>query len=165
MLEIFALPYFVVSGVIAWAVFSPFFRTTDVDSLSCASVNISDLLAISLPVSIVFLSASWMMPGSIQAFTAQASVLAIAFVFAAIVLITSLYLVPKRFQVTSLKRMTIVGIITPFGLLLTIFWIGLLAWVCVYSILYLFPSMIAIAAATVGLRILGQWVCETDATK
>ena len=162
MLEIFALPYFLISGLIGWAIFAPFFRINESESLSCANVTISDLLAISLPVSVIFLSANRMMPVSILSLSVQASVLVIAFVFAMATLTAGLFLVPKQFQVTFLKRMTIVGIIAPFGILLTIGWIGFLVYACVYSILYLAPSMVAIAAATSGLHLLGLWVCESE---
>lgn len=165
MLEIFALPYFAVSCVIGWAVYAPFFRVSDSDSLSCAKLAISDLLALSPLVGVVFLSAQWMMPERILAVSAQAIVLVVALMFAVIALTLGLFLVPKTFQVTFLKRMIIVGVIAPFGLLLTVGWIGILVWVCVYSILYLIPSMIAIAATTFGLRVLGLWVCRNQSTK
>lgn len=162
MLEIFAFPYFVVSGVIGWAIFAPFFRMSEFDSLSCAKVATSDLLAVSLPVGVVYLSANWSLPLSIQSPWVQAFVLTLALAFAATALITGLFLVPKEFPVTSAKRMAIVGIIAPFGVLLTIGWIGLPIWACLHSILYLLPSMIAIAAATFGLRLLGLWVCQAE---
>ena len=165
MLEIFALPYFVVSGVIGWAVFSPFFRVNDSDSLSCSSVTTSDLLAISLPISVVFVTANWMFPIDIPSLWVQALVIAIALAFAIIALTTGLFLVPKTFQITFLKRMAIVGVIAPSGILLTLCWIGLLVWACVYSILYLIPSMIAVALATIGLRMLGLWVCQAEWTR
>jgi hypothetical protein len=89
-------------------------------------------------------------------------VVASALLFAVIALTAGLFLVPKTFQVTFFKRMAVVGIIAPFGLLLTIGWIGFLIWASTYSIMYLAPSSIAIAAATSGLRILGVWVCQAE---
>ena len=162
MLEIFALPYFAVSGVIGWVIFQPFFHADDSESLSLANVTITDLLAISLPVSVLFASAKWMMPESILSLTVQAIVVAVALLFAVIALTAGLFLVPKRFQVTFVKRMAVVGIIAPFGILLSIGWVGFLVWASAYSILYLVPSSIAIAAATSGLRILGVWVCQAE---
>ena len=58
--------------------------------------------------------------------------------------------------------MAVVGIIAPFGILLTFGWIGLLIWAAAYSILYLVPSSIALAAAASGLRMLGVWVCQAE---
>ena len=162
MLEIFALPYFVVSGAIGWAIFGPFFRVNESESLTCANVTISDLLAMSLPVSVVLLSAGWAMPVSISSPWVQAFVLATAFVYAATALTTSLFLVPKHFSITFLKRTAIVGVIVPFGMLLTVCWIGFLVWACLQSVFYLIPSMIAIAAGTAGLRVLGLWVCHAE---
>ncbi|MEL6105024.1 MAG: hypothetical protein AAFU85_03270 [Planctomycetota bacterium] len=160
MLEIFAFPYFVVSGVIGWAIFAPFFHINEFDSLSRAKVATSDLLAVSLPVSFVFLSSNWIMPLGIQSPWVQALVLVLALAFAATALIAGLFLVPKEFRVTSLKRMAIVGVISPFGILLTVGWVGLPVWACLHSIAYLIPSMVAIATATLGLRMLGLWVCQ-----
>lgn len=162
MMEVFVLPYFVVSGVIGWVIFGPFFRTDESESLSPANITISDLLAISLPVSLLFSCARWVMPVSILSLSVQAIVVAIALLFAVLALTAGLFLVPKTFQVTFFKRMTVVGIIAPFGILLTIGWIGFLIWASAYSILYLVPSSIAIAAATSGLRILGVWVCQAE---
>jgi hypothetical protein len=162
MLEIFALPYFAISAVIGWVIFQPFFRTEESESLSLTSITISDLLALSLPVGILFLSARWVMPDSILSLSVQAIVVAIALLFGAVALTVGLFLVPKKFQVTFLKRMAVVGIIAPFGILLTVGWIGLLIWAGTYSILYLVPSSIAIAAATSGLRMLGSWVCRAE---
>ena len=158
MLEVFALPYFAVSGVIGWAIFQPFFRSEDSDSP--ASIATTDLLAIALPVSVFFLLAKLMMPVSILSLAVQAIVIVTALLFAAIALAVGLFLVAKTTQVTFPKRMLVVGVIAPFGILLTVGWIGLLIWPCAYSMLYLAPSSIAIAAATFGLRVLGSWVCH-----
>ena len=162
MFEIFALPYFAISGVIGWAIFEPFFRTNDSDSLSPADITISDLLAATLPVSVLFSCARWMMPASVPSLFEQVIVVASALLFAVIALTAGLYLIPKKFQVTFFKRMAVVGIIAPFGLLLTIGWIGLLIWASAYSIVYLVPSSIAIAASTSVLRFLGFWVCQDE---
>lgn len=159
MLEVFALPYLVVTGVIGWAVFEPFFRVNDTDSLSCAHVTISDLLAAPLPVSVVFLSTGWMVPAGSLTFSLQVVVLVSALALAAISLVVGLFLVPKTFPVTFLKRMTIVAVIAPSGTLLTIGWIGVAVGACFYSVAYLAPAMIAIAIVTVGLRMLALWVC------
>ena len=92
----------------------------------------------------------------------QATVAAGALLFAVPWLTAGLFLVPKTFQGTFLKRMAVMGVIAPFGIILTIGWIGFLIWACAYSLLYIVPSTIAIAAATFGLRILGLWVCQAD---
>lgn len=160
MLEVFALPYLAVTGVIAWAIFEPFFRVNDADSLSCASVTISDLLAAPLPVSFVLVTVGWIMPARSLSFWVQAIVLVSALALAATSLWVGLFLVPKSFQVTFLKRMAIVGVIAPFGTLLTIGWIGIAGWACFYSIAYLAPAMFLMAFATLGLRKLALWVCR-----
>jgi len=92
----------------------------------------------------------------------QATVAVTALLVAVPWLAAGLFLVPKTFQVTFFKRMAIMGVIAPFGILLTIGWIGFLIWACTYSLLYSVPSTIAIAAATLGLRILSFWVCQAD---
>ena len=162
MLEIFALPYFAISGVIIWAVFGPFFQANESDSLSCASLTISDLLAMPLPVSVVILTANCLIPQSISSIAIQAIVLVVALTFAVISLTLGLMLVPKKFGLSFLKRIVIGGIIAPFGILLTIGWIGFLIWACVYSISYFVPSMILIAIATFGLHALSVWICQVE---
>jgi hypothetical protein len=162
MLEIFALPYFAISGAIGWTIFEPFLRNDRYESLSPAKITTTDLLATFFPVSVIFACASWMIPVNTLSFSVQAVVVAIALLFAVIGLTAGLFLMPKTFQVAFLKRMAVVGIIAPFGLLLTIGWIGFLIWVSGYSIIYLAPSAIALAAATSGLRILGVWVCQAE---
>ena len=162
MLEIFALPYFGISGVIGWAVFEPFFRVEKTDSLSPAKLAITDLLAISLPVSIIFLGCQWIMPESIESPYVQATVVVIAMLYAASALTLGLFLIPKTIQVTFTERMAVVGVIAPFGIVLTIGWIAILIWASAYSILSLVPASIAIATATAGLRFLGVWICRSD---
>lgn len=160
MLEVFALPYLAVTGIIGWAVFEPFFRINDTDSLSCSHVTISDLLAAPLPVSFIILTARWMMPASGNAVYVQLLVLVSALAFAATSVAVGLFLVPKTFQVTFPQRLAIVGVIAPFGLLLTIGWVGFAGWACYYSVAYLAPAMIALVLATFGLRVLGLWACR-----
>lgn len=162
MLEIFAIPYFGFSGVIGWAIFEPFFRIEKTDSLSAAKLAISDLLAISVPVSIFFLGAQWIMPESIRSPYVQATVVTTAMLYAVTALTLGLFLIPKTIQVTFAERMAVVGVIAPFGIILTIGWIGFLIWASAYSILSLVPASIAIAAATAGLRFLGVWICRSD---
>lgn len=161
MLEIFALPYFVVSGVIGWAIFTPFFRAND-SELSSVSVAISDLLALPLPVSFVLLTSRWAIPAGSRSPMVQVFVLVSALVFAAMTLAASLFLVPQKFPISFLKRVITVGIIAPFGILLTIGWIGVLVWACVYSIVYLVPVMGLIALVTFGLRLLSLWACRPE---
>lgn len=164
MLEIFALPYFAVSGVIGWVIFEPFFRNDESESLARADLAITDLLAISLPISVLFASVTWMMPARIRSLEVQAVVITSGLLFAAVALTLGLILVPRTFHLTFLKRMAIVGVIAPLGILLTIGWVGFLIWSWSYSILYLAPSSMAIAAAIAGLRILGVWVCQREST-
>lgn len=160
MLEVFALPYLAVTGMIVWAVFEPFFRVNDLDSLSCAKVTISDLLAAPLPVSFVFLTVGWIVPPQSLSSSVQALVLVSGLALAATSLLVGLFLVPKTFRVTFPKRIAIVGVIAPFGTLLTIGWIGIAGWACFHSIAYLAPAMFIIGSATLGLRRLAMWVCR-----
>jgi len=162
MLEIFAIPYFALTAVIIWAVFEPFFRAAHSESLSLTNITITDLLAISLPVGVLCLAAKWLIPASILTLSVQVIVSLVAFLFAAFALTAGLFLLPKHFQVTFLKRMAVVAIIAPAGIFLTIGWAGLLIWACTYSIVFSVPSSLAIVAVTFGLRILGLWVCQAE---
>ena len=160
MLEIFAIPYLAISGVIGWLIFQPFLPAHQSESLLPAKITTTDLLAIALPISIIFSFARLITPLSNMSISMQATMAVIALLIAIPWLTAGLFLVPKTFQVTFFKRLAIMGIIAPFGILLTIGWIGFLIWACAYSLLYSVPSTIAIAAATFGLRILSVWVCQ-----
>lgn len=160
MLEVFALPYLAVTGVIGWAVFEPFFRANDAEGLSCSNITISDLLAAPIPVTFVFVIAGWALPGDGRSFWVQALVFVGALAFAAGCLAVGLFLVPQKLPLTFPKRMAIVGFIAPSGTLLVVGWVGFAGWACFYSVAYLAPCMILIAAATFGLRKLAQWVCQ-----
>ena len=162
MLEIFALPYLAISGVIGWLIFRPFLPTHESDSVFPAKITITDLLAISLPISIVFSLTRWIEPLGDMSRSMQATVVVTAFVFAVPWLAAGLFLVPKTFQVTFFQRMLVMGVIGPFGILLTVGWIGLLIWACTQSLIYIVPATLLIAAATLGLRMLGSWVCQSD---
>ncbi len=162
MLEIFAIPYLAISGVIGWLIFQPFLPAHQSESLLPAKITVTDLLAISLPISIVFSIARYLAPLGNLSVSMQATVAATALLAAVPWLTAGLFLVPKNFQVTFIKRMALMGFIAPLGILLSVGWIGLLIWACTYSLLYSVPSTIAVAAATFGLRILGFWVCQAD---
>ncbi len=162
MLEIFAIPYLAISGVIGWLIFQPFLPAHQSESLLPAKITITDLLAIALPISIVFSFARVITPLGDLSGSMQATVAVTALLVAIPWLAAGLFLVPKTFQVTFFKRVTIMGLIAPFGILLTVGWIGFLIWACAYSLLYSVPSTIAIAAATLGLRILSVWVCQAN---
>ena len=162
MLEIFALPYLAISGVIGWLIFQPFLPAHESESLLPAKIAITDLLAISLPISIVFSLARWIVPLGNMSRSMQATVAATALVVAIPWLTAGLFLVPKKFQISFFKRMAVMGIIAPFGVLLSVGWIGFVIWACTYSLLYIVPSTIAVATATLGLRFLGCWVCQAD---
>jgi hypothetical protein len=163
MLEIFAIPYLGVTGLIGWLIFAPFFRLHQSEPLSRSRVAISDLFAMSLPVGILLSLAKWMTPVSNLSLLTQVIGIIATLAFAATTLTVGLFLIPKTFEVTFLKRIAVVGIIAPFGILLTVAWIGILTWACIYSVMYLAPAMIAVAAITFGLRMLTLWVCEAEA--
>ncbi len=160
MLEIFAVPYFAISGVIGWVIFEPFFRRGESESFTLVNITTTDLLAVTIPISLIFLCAGWILPENIMSLPIQLVVIATAMLFAVLALILGLFLLPDNASISFFKRMAVVGIITPIGILLTLGWIGLLIWAGAHSMLYLAPSSIAIAAMCSGLRILGRWVCR-----
>ncbi|MEM7474754.1 MAG: hypothetical protein AAF483_07165 [Planctomycetota bacterium] len=162
MLEIFALPYLATTGLIGWLVFGPFFQLNETQPLSLSKVAISDLLAVSLPVGALFSFTRWLLPPESQSTWVQLIVFFSNLSFAAGSLITGLLLMPKKFQIPFLKRITVVGIIAPFGILTTAGWIVFLVWAGQYSVMLLAPAMLFIAALTFGLRLLTLWVCNTE---
>ena len=161
MLEVFAVPYLGVSAFIGWAVFAPFFRVTDdIESTSLARIATTDLLAITLPFGVLFAIAKWAMPERMESPTFQSIVLAASGIFVGIGLLGGLWVLPKSFPVNFLKRLAVIGIISPLGLTLTVGWIGLLMWAASHSMAWLVPSSAAIFIAVAALRTLSLWVCR-----
>jgi hypothetical protein len=119
MLEIFALPYLAISGVIGWLIFQPLLPTHESESLLPAKITITDLLAISFPISVVFAFARCAIPFANMSRAMQATVAAGALLLAIPWLTAGLFLVPKTFQATFLKHMVVMGVIAPFGIILT----------------------------------------------
>lgn len=164
MLEIFAFPYFVVSGVIGWLIYKPFFRSAEVEPPSPTQITITDLLATSLPVGLVFSFSSWLVPHTRMTPYVQLAVISSGLLIALTSLVLGMFLTPRASNPTFAKRMVLVGFVGPFGVLLAIGWVGLLIWSGSYSILYLAPVSIGIAAATWALRCLSFWVCSPSDT-
>ena len=161
MLEIFALPYILATGIIGWAIYEPFFRTHEFESPPLAQVAIADLLAVSLQIAVFFTCVKWLTPIDELSLWGWGIVLLSALVFAVTSLVAGLFLVPRAAQMTFLKRMVIIVVIAPFGITLTIGWVGILSWACFYSVMYLAPAMFIVAAAMFGLRKLTLWVCDS----
>ena len=162
MFEIFVVPYMVISGVIGFAVFEPFFRFDNFETLSLSKLTIGDLLAIIFPIGVLFAIARWTIPEDVGSISIQLMVVAVVLLFAMIALVAGLFLIPDDRPLDLPKRMAIVGVVTPFGILLTLGWIGLLAWAGVYSTVYLVPCVLAIAVATSVLRVLAMWSCRNS---
>lgn len=164
MLEIFAFPYFVVSGVIGWIIYKPFFRSVEFEPLSPTKLTVTDLLATSLPVGLVFSFSNWLVPHTRMTPYVQLAVISSGLLIALTSLAIGMFLTPRTTNPTFAKRMVLVGVVGPFGVLLAIGWVGLLIWSGSYSILYLAPVSIGIAAATWALRCLSLWVCASSGT-
>ena len=165
MLEIFAFPYFLVSGVIGWVIFKPFFRANEIESLSCAKITIADLLAISLPAGVLFAVSSLITPPQIRSPLVQMTIVALTMLFAVSSLWVSLLLVTRMCSDSFIKRMTLVGMICPFGIIFAFGWVGLLIWSGSHSISYLAPVSVAMAAGIFALRHLSVWVCQDPTLK
>jgi hypothetical protein len=73
---------------------------------------------------------------------------------------TSLFLLAKMHQTPPVKRMAMIGIVVPFGALLTLAWIVFPAVASVYSIVYSMPAAMAVIPVTFGLRWLSSWICQ-----
>ena len=164
MLEIFAFPYFVVSGVIGWLIYKPFFHSVEFEPLSPTKITITDLLATSFPVGIVFSFSNWLVPPSRMTPYVQLAVITSGFLILLISLAVGLFLTPRTSNPTFAKRLMLVGVVGPFGVLLAIGWVGLLIWSGSYSIMYLAPVSFGIGAATWALRCLSLWMCASSNT-
>lgn len=160
MLEIFGIPYLGVTGVIGWLIFAPFFQNHEATLSFPTRVTISDLFTLPLTMGVFFSFAGWLIPLETQTLILQSTVMAIGLLFSVATLTLGLLLLPKGLEISTLKRITVVGLIAPLGGLLTFAWVGLVVWVSTYSVMYLVPAMIVIGALTFGLRALALWVCR-----
>ena len=102
-MEIFALPYIAVSGVIGWVIFQPLLPSDDSESLTPAKLAITDLLAISLPVGVLFAFATWTMPENILSVYVQAIVVAIVLLFIIKPLRFLYYLINKESSIKPIE--------------------------------------------------------------
>lgn len=164
VLEVFAVPYLGISAVIGWVIFEPFFRDgvvgSSADPPPPAGVAITDLMAVVVPLGVSFAWAGWAMPEAIRSPTVQAIVIGLMTLFAAAAWVLGLFLLPPASRGVFLKRMAVVGIISPLGIVMTVGWIGFILWAGGYSILALVPSTVGVAACSAGLRVLSVWVCR-----
>ncbi|MEM7560137.1 MAG: hypothetical protein AAF394_13545 [Planctomycetota bacterium] len=159
MLEIFGIPYLGVTGVIGWLIFAPFFQDHETQLSFPTRVTISDLFTLPLTMGVFFSFAGCLIPLRTQSLLLQSAVTTIGLLFSVAALGLGLLLLPENNE-SSLKRFAVVGLVAPLGGLLTFAWVGLVVWVSTYSVMYLVPAMIVIAALTFGLRTLTLWVCK-----
>ncbi len=162
MLEIFGIPYLGVTGVIGWLIFAPFFTNHEATVAFPTRATISDLLTLPLTMGVFFSFVGLLIPLKTQTLFLQSTVLVIGLLFSVSTLALGLLLLPKNIELSTLKRITVVGLIAPLGGLLTFAWVGLVVLVSTYSVMYLVPAMIVIAALTFSLRTLTLWVCRTE---
>ncbi|MEC8557284.1 MAG: hypothetical protein VXZ82_19965 [Planctomycetota bacterium] len=124
--------------------------------------TICDLLTLPLTMGVFFSFVGLLIPLKTQTLFLQSTVLVIGLLFSVSTLALGLLLLPKNIELSTLKRITVVGLIAPLGGLLTFAWVGLVVLVSTYSVMYLVPAMIVIAALTFSLRTLTLWVCRTE---
>ena len=161
-MEIIVLPYIAISFVIGWTVFSPFTQFDDFGRLTFDRIATSDLFATFLPLSVSLAIVRQIAPvGSLPlAVLIFAGICILG--YAIFGLVVGLYLFDKMKAPSSLKRVATIGIIIPLGSLLTLAWIALPLAACVYSVLYAIPVTLLVLTATLMLRGLSAWVCDSS---
>lgn len=159
-MEIIVLPYMGISFAIAWAIFAPFAELDDLRQWSFARIEIADLLAVFLPISILMAVAIWTESPRFFSIPLLVALTVAILLIAGCGFVIGLYLVSKMNDPPAAKRMAIIGIIVPLGSLLTLAWIAVPLWAAAYSILYSIPAAAAVVPIALALRGLSAWACQ-----
>lgn len=161
-MEIIVFPYMAISFAIAWAIFSPFAQLDDLQKWSFARIETIDLLAVFLPMSLLWAAVRAMTPDeylSLPLLVVLASAILSLTLFG---FLAGLFIIAKMQPPPAIKRMALIGIILPLGSLLTVAWIGLPLLAFAGSFLYAIPAIISVVPVTLGLRGLSGWVCQSN---
>ena len=150
------------SFFIAWVIFSPFAVIEDLHDWSIAKMETSDLFAIFLPCSVLLALLKWVSPADNLSTLTWALIASTILVISVHGLATGLFLLAKMNRKPPIKRMAIIGVIVPFGSLLTLAWILIPVFAFANSMFYAIPATTAIAPITLSLRWLSSWVCRGD---
>ena len=150
-----------ISFFIGWAIFSPFAFIEDLQQWSFARIEITDLLALFLPFSLVLALVNFTVPKDTFTVPVIALVLGAVTVLALFGLVVGLFLLAKMNRTTPAKRMTMIGVVIPLGFVLTIAWSALPLYGFGHSILHAIPATLGIPVGTLILRGLSVWVCES----
>ena len=162
-MEIIILPYMAISFFIGWAIFSPFADLEGLDTWTFAPMEISDLLGVFVPVSLLFACATWVLKTANIAAMGWSIVATAIFLFAFSGFGVGLYLLAKMDQTAPLKRMALIGIVIPLGSLLTVSWFAIPVVAMGSSFVYAIPAAVAVVPITLALRWLSSWVCSSPA--
>jgi len=158
-MEIIILPYMAISFFIGWAIFSPFADLENIDRWTFAQIEMSDVLSVFLPVSFLLAFVTWALEATSVAFIGWSIIAAAIFIFAFFGFAVGLYLLAKMNHKPPLKRMVLIGVIIPAGILLTLWWFTIPMVALAGSVAYSIPAVIAIVPFTWILRCLSNWVC------
>ena len=162
---VLVLPYMAISFVIGWAIFAPFAKLENLRDWTFSRIELSDLFATFLPLSLLFAAASWTVPPEWFSFTAWLLTIGSFIILAACGLAAGLFLLAKIEPTSVPKRMALIGLVVPIGSFLTLAWMVIPTVALNYSALYAIPATLAIIPIAWGLRKLGRWACwETQPT-
>ena len=159
-MEIIVLPYMAISFSIGWAIFSPFAQLEEILDLTFSKVETSDLFGLFLPISFLLAAATWTTTADVFEFWVVLVVTSGIVLFAFSSLLLGLFLFSKMSQPSPLRRMVVIGIIIPFGSLLSIAWFLLPLVAFSTSVFMAIPGTLMIVPATLGLRTLSWWACK-----
>lgn len=160
MIEIVLLPYMAISLAIGWAVFSPFSSIDDFDSISFSKIELVDLLACFLPVTILLSLTLSLLPDESQTPIVLSLVTLFIFVYVVLALGLGLFLLDKMPDATPFQRLILNGIVLPIGSLLTIAWVAIPIFARSYSIFGAILGVFVVVALTLVLRFLSSWSCS-----
>lgn len=159
MMEIIILPYMAISFIIGWAIFSPLADLEGLDTWTFARIEMSDLLGVFVPVSLLFACATWDLRATNVAVFGWSIVATAIILFAFLGFAAGLYVLAKMKPTAPLKRMALIGIVIPMGSLLTVSWFAIPIFAMASSFVYSIPAAVAVIPITLALRWISNWVC------
>lgn len=159
-MEIIVLPYMAISLLVGWAIFAPFAAIDEFERWSFSKVETSDLLTIILATSFLLAATNWLRQAIEIPWFILATIFASIILFVTFTFFTGLFLLAKLEGTPSIKRAAIIGIIIPFGSVLTFGWIALPMLAFTGSGTYSILATLVTVVLTVGLRAMSNWVCS-----
>lgn len=159
-MELIVLPYMAISLLIGWTVFAPFAEIEELDEWTFAKIEISDILAIFLPICAILALSTWLFQATSTSFITMTLIAVTILLFILFAFVTGLFLLAKMDKPPASKRMATIGIIIPLGTVLSLAWIIFPMLAFAGAGFFALPATLALIPITLMLRVMSAWVCK-----